>query len=160
MLKQEAAKLARPGFPWLVALFGLFLVGLVAAGGVRWWQSQRLWQAEQQIWTDYIAGLQGQPGIVVIEEGWRDGKFRIVGLRDPLAIDPRGALDQAGIDPKRVVSRWVTYQGLDPEFVLQRLRASLDPPPSVTLAIAGDRIVAQGSAPSTWLERARTASRM
>jgi outer membrane protein OmpA-like peptidoglycan-associated protein len=44
--------------------------------------------------------------------------------------------------------------------MLKRLQASLDPPPTVTLAVEGDHIVAQGSAASTWIERARTAGRM
>jgi outer membrane protein OmpA-like peptidoglycan-associated protein len=45
-------------------------------------------------------------------------------------------------------------------FVLKRLRAALDPPPGVTLAVEGDHIVAEGSAPSTWIARARGAGRM
>ena len=69
-------------------------------------------------------------------------------------------LRQAGIDPTGVLSHWELYQGLEPAFVLKRLQASLDPPPTVTLALDGDEIVAQGSAPSTWIERARTVSRM
>jgi hypothetical protein len=66
-------------------------------------------------------------------------------------------LRQAGIDPAGVVSHWELYQGLEPAFVLKRLQASLDPPPTVSLALEGDHIVAQGSAASTWIERARTA---
>jgi outer membrane protein OmpA-like peptidoglycan-associated protein len=44
--------------------------------------------------------------------------------------------------------------------VLKRLQASLDPPPTVTIMVEGDHIVAQGSAASTWIERARIAGRM
>jgi OOP family OmpA-OmpF porin len=69
-------------------------------------------------------------------------------------------LREAGIDPAGVVSHWQPYQGLDPAFVLKRLEASLAPPPTVTLALEGDHIVALGSAPATWIERARTAGRM
>jgi outer membrane protein OmpA-like peptidoglycan-associated protein len=69
-------------------------------------------------------------------------------------------LRQSGIDPATVISHWEPYLGLDPQFVLKRLQASLDPPPSVTLAIEGSQIVAQGSAPSTWIERARNVGRM
>jgi outer membrane protein OmpA-like peptidoglycan-associated protein len=69
-------------------------------------------------------------------------------------------LRQAGIDAAGVVSHWELYQGLESSFVLKRLQASLDPPPTVTLVVEGDHIVARGSAASTWIERARTASRM
>jgi outer membrane protein OmpA-like peptidoglycan-associated protein len=44
--------------------------------------------------------------------------------------------------------------------VLKRLRTSLEPPPGVTLAIEDGRIVATGSAPARWLERARLAARL
>jgi OOP family OmpA-OmpF porin len=166
-LGQRAPRAAERGFPRLVALVGLVLLALAGVGGLRWWQNERAWereqqleQAEQRTWDGYVARLRAQPGIVITEVGQRDGKFLVAGLRDPLAVDPQLVLRQAGIDPARVVSRWEPYQGLDPVFVLKRLEASLDPPPSVTLAVEGDHIVAQGSAPSTWIERAHTAGRM
>jgi outer membrane protein OmpA-like peptidoglycan-associated protein len=159
-LRQRATKATRTGFPWLVALIGLVLLALAGAGGFRWWQNERLWESKQRLWTDYIARLRDQPGIVITEVERRGDKFLVAGLRDPLAVDPQLMLRQAGIDPARVVSRWVPYQGLDPEFVLKRLQASLDPPPGVTLSLLGDHIVAQGSAPFAWLERARAAGRM
>lgn len=166
-LGQRAPRSAERGFPWLVALVGLVLLALAGLGGLRWWQNERAWEhaqqveeAKQRIWDGYVAQLRAQPGIVITEAGRRDGKFVVAGLRDPLAVDPQLLLRQAGIDPTNVISHWEPYQGLDPEFVLKRLQASLDPPPSVTLAIEGDHIVAQGSAPSTWIERARNAGRM
>ncbi len=84
----------------------------------------------------------------------------VSGLRDPLAHDPALTLRETGVDPARVISRWERYQSLEPGFVLQRLQASLAPPPGVRLAISGDRIVAEGSAPSLWLSRARSVARM
>jgi len=166
-LGQRAPRTAERGFPWLVALVGLVLLAFAGAGGFRWWQHEQAWkheqqlrEAKQQIWDGYVARLRAQPGIVVTEVGRRDGKFVVAGLRDPLAVDPQLMLRQAGIDPTSVISHWEPYQGLDPEFVLKRLQASLDPPPTVTIMVEGDHIVAQGSAASTWIERARTASRM
>jgi outer membrane protein OmpA-like peptidoglycan-associated protein len=43
--------------------------------------------------------------------------------------------------------------------VLKRLVASLTPPKSVRLSIVEDRIVAEGEAPDTWIDRARVAAR-
>ena len=116
--------------------------------------------AELQRWSDYVDRLRAEPGIVVTEAAERDGKFVVAGLRDPLAADPAAILRESGIDPARVVSRWQPYQALDTVFVLRRLQASLAPPPSVTLWIAGDRILAAGSATPVWLARARAAARM
>jgi OOP family OmpA-OmpF porin len=143
------------------------LLALAATGGWWWWQNEQAWErakqleaAKQHIWDGYVAQLRAQAGIVVTEAGREDGKFLISGLRDPLAVDPQVLLRQAGIDPAAVVSHWELYEGLEPAFVLKRLQASLEPPPTVTLTLDGDKIVAQGSAPSTWIERARTVSRM
>jgi outer membrane protein OmpA-like peptidoglycan-associated protein len=166
-LGQRAPESTARGFPWFVALVGLALLAVAGFGGWRWWQSELTWKhaqqqeaAKQRIWDGYVAQLRAQPGILVAEAERRDGKFVVSGLRDPLAVDPQSLLRQAGIDPASVDSRWELYQGLEPAFVLKRLQASLDPPPSVTLAVEGDQIVARGSAASTWIERARAAGRM
>jgi outer membrane protein OmpA-like peptidoglycan-associated protein len=130
----------------ILGSLSLLLIGAVA-WAAWWWHNQQLWEG-------YLERLRAQPGIVISEAGKRDGKFVVSGLRDPLAIDPRALLGEAGIDPARVTTHFEPYQALDPQSVLRRLNAALDPPPSVTLAIAGDRIVAQGSAPRVWLDRA------
>jgi len=157
-LRQQAPR--RRGFPWIVLLVALALFAAAGFGAYRWGEHRHLRAIEQGQWADYITRLQTQPGIVITEEGRRDDKFLVAGLRDPLAVDPRQVLRETGIDPARVVSRWVPYQALEPQFVLERLKASLDPPASVTLAVAGSEIVAEGSAPSRWIDRARTAMRM
>jgi outer membrane protein OmpA-like peptidoglycan-associated protein len=152
-LKQEAARSQR-GFAWLlIAVAGIALLGLAATWGYQRWHDGRLWD-------DFLARLRAQPGIVVTEIGERDGKWLVGGLRDPLAVDPQLVLREASIDPVRVVSRWQPYQSLDPPFVLKRAQEALAPPATVTLTLEGDRIVAAGSAPSAWMQRARASSRL
>ena len=153
-LKQEAAPSAQKGFAWwLIAVVGLALLGLAGTWGYQRWHDGRLWES-------FLARLRAQPGIVVTEIGERDGKWLVGGLRDPLAVDPQLVLREASIDPGRVVSQWQPYQSLDPQFVLKRAQEGLAPPPTVTLAIEGDRIVAVGSAPSAWIQRSRASSRL
>jgi outer membrane protein OmpA-like peptidoglycan-associated protein len=159
-LRQRASQRARGGFPWLVALIALLLLVLAGAAGWQWWQNQRIDAAEQRRWADAVAHLRTEPGIVVTEASRQGGAFVLSGLRDPLAVDPETVLREAGIDTKRLLIRWAPYEGLDPEFVLQRLKTSLEPPPGVSLAVEDGRIVATGSAPARWLERARLAARM
>ena len=144
----------RVGLARLVVLGLLLLLLTVAGAGAAWW-----WH-NQQLWEGYLERLRAQPGIVITEAGKRDGKFVVSGLRDPLAADPQAVLREAGVNPAWVVESWIPYQGLDPQSVLKRLDATLDPPPSVTLAIEGNRIVAQGSAPRPWLERAHAVAQM
>jgi hypothetical protein len=128
---------------------GSMLLLLVSAGAWTAW-----WWYNQQLWEGYLGRLRAQPGIVITEADKRDGKFVVSGLRDPLAADPLALLGEAGIDPARVVAHFDPYQALDPQLVLKRLQVSLDPPSSVTMEIAGNRIVARGSAPRPWLDRA------
>jgi outer membrane protein OmpA-like peptidoglycan-associated protein len=116
-------------------------------------------EADERQWRSYVEWLRTEPGIVIAQAEMRDGKFLVSGLRDPLAIDPLKLLGAAGIDPARVTANFEPYQGLDPQFVRERLEASLNPPPGVTLVVDGDRIVAQGSASSPWIARARAAGR-
>jgi hypothetical protein len=152
-LRQRAQRNTRRGFPWLVAMIAGVL--LLAAGlwGLRSWEDARHWDR-------YISQLRTKPGIVITEAGRRNGKFLVAGLRDPLAVDPQTLLLGSKIDPKRVISNWASFQGLDPELVLERLRAQLQPPASVTLAVADGRVVATGTATPTWLARARSAGRL
>jgi OOP family OmpA-OmpF porin len=162
-LRQQASQLPSRGFPWLVAATAALLLLLVATGGGWWWwhaerarrASEEARLAKQRMWTEAVARLQAAPGIVVTESDMRDGKFVVAGLRDPLAADPRQVLKGAGVDPALVQSHWAPYQALDPVFVLKRLRASLDPPPAVTLTVEHGRILAHGSASALWIKRAQ-----
>jgi outer membrane protein OmpA-like peptidoglycan-associated protein len=152
-LGQQASPTVKPSFPLLVPVAVATLLIVVAVLGLRWWEDARRWE-------DFVAQLREQPGIVITDVGQRDGKYTLSGLRDPLAVDPQPMMREAGIDPARVETSWAPYEALDPAFMLRRLKASLDPPPTVTLALEGDRVVAQGSAPALWLDRAHAADRM
>jgi outer membrane protein OmpA-like peptidoglycan-associated protein len=154
LVQQQAPRPKPAKFGRIVVVAWLVVIALLGGAFVaRWWDSDRLWQT-------YVDQLRTQPGIVIAELGKRDGKFVISGLRDPLATDPQFLLRQMGINPDDVVSRWAPYEAMQPQFVLERLRHSLEPPPSVTLAIEGDRILASGAASSSWLETARLSARL
>ncbi|MBV8070312.1 MAG: OmpA family protein [Acidobacteriaceae bacterium] len=152
-LKQQVKLPAQRSFRWL---FVTVPTVLLLAGGV--WEFRRLQDGRR--WDDYLARLRSQPGIVITQVDRRDGKYEVTGLRDPLASDPRVLLEQAKVDPVRVVFHWAPYEALDPQTVLERLRDSLKPAPSVELSIDGNRIEARGAAPSAWLDRARTVGKM
>lgn len=110
-------------------------------------------------WQTYVSRLETQPGIIVADQKIRDGQFYIAGLRDPLGVDPQSLLSGTEVDPARVHAQWQFYESLEPEFVLKRLTASLYPPDTVRLSIVDNRIVAEGEAPDTWIDRARAAAR-
>ncbi|MGH9175070.1 MAG: hypothetical protein ACRD1H_11975, partial [Vicinamibacterales bacterium] len=106
---------------------------------------------ERQQWNDYLERLGAEPGIVVIQNGRRDGKFFVTGLRDQLAADPATLLASAGLPPGSVESRWEPYQALHPRFVSERARAVLRPPPTVTLSYRDGVLTATGTASEEWV---------
>jgi len=113
------------------------------------------WWRDTQRWEEYVSRLRDQPGIVVTDIGRNGGKWQVSGLRDPMAVDPQRLLRESSIDPSRVVSRWQPYVGLNPDLVLRRMVKVVQPPPGITLSLAGDHIVAHGSASIGWLQRAK-----
>jgi outer membrane protein OmpA-like peptidoglycan-associated protein len=134
--------------PWL---WIIPLVFLLLAGG---WVIHRA--IDRHRVDAYVQRLREEPGIVVASTEFRNGKWQISGLRDPLAADPAVVLSQSGLDSKRVAGHWESYQALNPAIVLRRLAASLNPPPSVSLSLNGDTVEVTGSVPQYWVERART----
>jgi OOP family OmpA-OmpF porin len=146
-LQQRAPRTTPHRARWAVALLVLALFGLLGRWEYQRWQDRRHWDA-------YVAQLRGEPGIVVAETGTQDSKWSVSGLRDPLAVDPQAVLQHSSLDPARVVSRWTSYQSLEPAFVLRRLIDAIKPPPTVSMMLQGDRIVAFGSASEAWLRRA------
>jgi OOP family OmpA-OmpF porin len=133
-------------FLWLIPLALLLAVGYGFAQ--RYLDGRAL--------ADYVRRLQAEPGIAVTSFERRDGKWHLTGLRDPLAVDPKDLLGALQVDPAHVVSSWEPYQALHPAIVLKRMQATLNPPPTVTLALDGDTILATGTAPRRWIEKART----
>ncbi len=122
-------------------LAGLVLGGLFLESSLRW--------------RGYLAALEHETGIVVLESGWRGGMRTIRGLRDPLAVDPAALLQLFGLDSGKVRADWTCYQALDDAFLLPRVRQALEIPATVNMAIRDGIVVLDGSAPVGWKADAR-----
>ncbi len=109
----------------------------------------------RQQWNDYLDRLSAEPGIVVTQNGRRNGRYFVAGLRDELAADPLRLLASSNLPPGSVDSRWEPYQSLHPSFVLQRARAVLRPPPNVILDYRDGILTATGLAPANWVSESR-----
>ncbi len=141
-----AAEETKPS-PLLVILASalvLLIVGWIAVSG---WHRYK--------WNTYLGRLRAEPGIVVAENelGWF--KDSISGLRDPLAKDPVALLNESGLDPSDVESRWEPYRSLAPEFLVERAREILGAPDTVAFSIENGILVASGTASHTWIADAR-----
>jgi outer membrane protein OmpA-like peptidoglycan-associated protein len=106
---------------------------------------------DRRRWSAYLEQLRAEPGIVVLANERRDGRFFVGGLRDPLARDPATLVASTGLDPRSIESRWEPYQGLHPPFVTARARDLLRPPATVTLAYDNGVLTASGVAPERWI---------
>jgi hypothetical protein len=144
--REEAGKGRGPAvWPWVTAL-----VLVAGALGYVW----LLAADERHRLSQLDARLRSEPGFVVLD--WREEGERVTAdlLRDPLAPDPRELVT----DPRlrdRVAFAVTPFQSLAPDYVLARARVQLRPPPDVELSLEGGRLIARGSAPPRWLERAR-----
>lgn len=108
----------------------------------------------QHRWDRYVDRLRNEPGVVVTHATREDGRFVVRGLRDPLARDPAELLGEFRLDSSLVRGQWQPYVALLPGFVLRRAERALAPPPTVTLRVAGDTLVAGGAATAEWFARA------
>ena len=106
----------------------------------------------RQAWDAYLDRLRSEPGIVVVSNERRGGKFFVSGLLDPLARNPSTLLDASSrVPPDRVEGRWEPYQALHPRFVTVRANLLLRPPDGVSLTYADGVLTATGSAPDRWI---------
>jgi outer membrane protein OmpA-like peptidoglycan-associated protein len=91
-----------------------------------------------------LDALRSEPGIVVVDadRGW--GTWKISGLKDPLARDPRAVIAAAQVGDPRVDGKWMEFLSLDPQIVRVRQRHAFD---SLTHVLENGRVLfATGSA--------------
>ncbi len=147
----EDGSTGRTGFsPILWALPAILFFLLAGWLFLSWRESHR--------WAQFLDRLDNEPGIVVAQADKKDGKFRLTGLRDPLAADPATLFKEAGFDGADLDARWEPYIALAPTLVEKRAATLLHPPSTVSLRIEGDTLKVDGAAPPEWIERSmRTA---
>lgn len=132
----------RKGRGWVWAAGGIVLLFLGSWVGWRWWQDHR--------WSQLVATLRDQPGLVITSFGREHGRFVIRGLRDPLAADSSQFVNSAGLSPARGEFHWGAYYALDDAIVQQRATAQLLPPSGVTFTVQDGILRPQGNASSAW----------
>ena len=119
------------------------LVLIAVLGGLAWRSHRR--------WSRAVTALETEPGIVLTRAEGGMGRWRLAGLRDPLARDPGAVLAGVAVDGSSIEQRWEPYLSLEPAMVVARARRVLTPPAGVGLALAGDTLRLTGSAPLPWV---------
>jgi OOP family OmpA-OmpF porin len=149
-LEEQAAQKKSPVL--LRALTGIVLLALAL------WLFFSL--RSQWRWDEYLYQLKAEPGIIVVSQEKRGGKYYLTGLRDPLAANPLEILQNTQVDPQAVVSNWESYHSTYPDFVLQRAKDLLRPPQGVSLTLNGGVLQASGPASPAWTDEAQRLSKL
>ncbi|MEO0374806.1 MAG: OmpA family protein [Cyanobacteria bacterium P01_A01_bin.17] len=127
---------------WL--FLGLILLGIG-------WQIFGVYQ-RRKVTGRYVATLQQQPGLVVVDSKLKNRKILISGMRDPLAVDPLSLAEPNKINPQKVKTTWEPYLSFHPELVKARAEQRLQPPATVSLSVDGQNtLVATGTAKQNWI---------
>lgn len=133
--------------PMLAAIGLLLLLGLLLWGCGSFRDAQR--------WDTLVDRLKSEPGIVLTTAQDHGGRYDLAGLRDPLATDPTTLIAASGLQADRIRSTWSPYYAMDPQFILSRARALLQPSDTVTLILEEETLVASGTAQEDWAHEAR-----
>lgn len=143
LVTEFRSKERSPSYRRIAVAAALVLLAIAAWAFLGWRERQR--------WNTYLERLRAEPGIVVVSDGRRDGRFFVAGLRDSLAADPLSLLPASSLAPSSIDSRWEPYQSLHPPFVLARGRDLLRPPAGVTLEYGDGLLTARGPASARWI---------
>ncbi len=100
------------------SFFVAFAVMLLLAIGLGFFLVAR----SHRRWDQLVERLRNEPGIVLTgaDRFWWGRRYELVGLRDPLSVDPGKLIRAYGINPQRVTSRWEPYVSLDVKFTHSR----------------------------------------
>ncbi len=129
---------------WGVGVLLLLALGLWLFFSVR----------ESRRWNAYLAALNAEPGLVVVETGQVEGRRFVRGLRDPLAADPSAFLAAADLLPTDIVTRWEPYQALDSALIVRRAAQMLAAPEAVRFIWEAGTLRAEGTASPDWRAQA------
>ncbi len=125
-------------------------IAAVLIGCVAWlWLGFR----EARRWNGYVAQLDAEPGIVVLESGRRAGRRYVSLLRDDAAAEPRDVALAAAFDLDAVSVETEPYVSLEPDMTLRRALRRLEPPSGVALTAEAGVLRARGAAPLEWVRR-------
>jgi outer membrane protein OmpA-like peptidoglycan-associated protein len=115
---------------------------------------------ERRLAKAYADALSTEPGLVVTQSEWKDGRASFAGLRDPLAATPDVVLRRNGLAPLSEAELALSpFVSSDPRLTRARLVRILAPPPGVALVVDGTVLRVTGVAPKRWIEDMRMLSR-
>ena len=117
-LEEEHAERRKSVSPLLIVVAALLF--FVLAG----WLYQGF--DERRRWSGFLADLRSEPGVVLVEQGRRDGRRFVSVMRDPLAREPSAVLAESEAAPADVLIESRPFLSLDEDFAQRRAREFRD----------------------------------
>jgi outer membrane protein OmpA-like peptidoglycan-associated protein len=133
----------------------LWLCACIFGAALLLWGALGVWHAMQ--WHRALAALETTPGITITGSSLEHGKHVLEGLRDPFALPPENVLAKNGIPISNITLRFQPFLSLDPTLLIQRARAAIDAPDSVSVVIEKHGLKLWGTASHQWIISARNA---
>ncbi len=143
--KQDNGTADQKKTPWaaiaMLALLLLIPLGLFVKSKI-----------EMSKWQTIVAHLQSEPGVVVLDEGKKDGIYMVRGLRDPLAKQPEEITHAVSLFKPAIKWDWQSYYSTEPEILRKRIQIVLDPPAQVEAKYQDGVLEISGDADPSWIE--------
>ena len=146
--KQKVKKETKGNGIFKPLLVSALMLGLLWYG-YSWYQNN----LQEEEWQQIQQSIQAEPGIHITNFTSENGKFKITGLRDPLAKKPSLLIKHGTLKHIEVDLALRPYLSLDTEIVLKRLRNSYDIPDSVGIRLDSSTLILTGRATQSWLNR-------
>lgn len=128
-----------------------FIAGVIALGLTIWF----VWSFRNyMLWTEYLEDLRNEPGLVVTQTSWEQGRFVVEGLKDPMAVHPDSLVPEA-LPLERVDGMWEPFLAMDSLIITKRAAKQLRAPATITFQLKDDTLFANGIAPADWILSAR-----
>ncbi len=143
--QKEDGKQGLPGWVrWVGIGAAMALVAVLTMGILKHFEKKKI--------TNLVEQLQRTPGIEVTQVQRADSSWQIKGLRDPLALSPKGFLVASDLNAEKVDFNFTPFLSLDPTLVSKRARKILQLPDSVNTQLQGHILQLSGTVrPDTYL---------
>lgn len=104
---------------------------------------------------DYVAELNQQPGIKVLNYYKSEGQWQLEGLMDPDAIIRKPQEQSIFLDPEKIQINLSAFQGMDDSLVMSRARDTLNISGSLKSTLENKVLSVNGNAPAHWYLNAK-----
>ncbi len=125
---------------------------LATLSGMGYWLFNKIQRNQVEA---YVAGLNQQPGIRVLNYRKSGGEWWLEGLMDPSANRIEPVERSFFLDPEKVHLSLSAFQGMDNDVILARAREALAVPESLQVTFDNGILSVSGNAPAHWYLNAR-----